>query len=74
MMPKLSVIDVCKSCYPVNCIAGNIDMLSTEIFFISSKRENPLQHTIGNEMSTLARFTFYENLLIGQQKSVHCLH
>ena len=37
-------------------------------FFISPKRENSLQHTIGNEMSTLARLTFCENLLIGHQK------
>ena len=46
-------------------------MLSTEVFFLPSK---PLQHTDDDEVSTLARLTFYKNLLIGQETSVHCLH
>ena len=43
-------------------------MLSTEFFFIPSKRINPLHHITGNEVSALERFTCYENLLIGQEK------
>ena len=37
-----------------------------------SKRINPLQLINGNEVSALARLIFYENLLIGQEKSVCC--
>ena len=48
---------------PRLCSAGNIDMLSTE-GFLPSKRIGLLQHTIDNEMSALARLTFYENFLL----------
>ena len=29
---------------------------------------------VDNEVSALARLTFYENLFIGQEKSVRCAH
>ena len=48
-------------------------MLSTEGFF-PSKRKGLLQDTVDNEVSALARFAFYENLLIGQEISVRCPH
>ena len=50
-MPK---IDVYKSSYLVYGSAGNIDMLSTEEFFIFQKRKGQLQHTVDNEVSALA--------------------
>ena len=31
-----------------------------------------LQHTVDNEVSALAKLTFYENLLIGQETSACC--
>ena len=49
-----------------------MDMLSTEVFFYLTTK--PLQHTDDDEVSTLAGLTFYKNLLIGQETSVHCLH
>lgn len=53
------------------CSAGNIDMLSTDDgFVLPSKRKDLLQHTVDNEVSALARLTFYENLLTGQEISV----
>ena len=36
--------------------------------FQSSKRKGSLQHSVDKEVSALARLTFYENLLIGQEK------
>ena len=42
--------------------------------FLPYRRKGLLQHTVDNEVSVLARLTFYENLLIGQEKSVCCLH
>ena len=50
-MPK---IDAYKSSYLVYGSAGNIDMLSTEEFFLFSKRKGQLQHTVYNEVSALA--------------------
>ena len=38
--------------------------------FLSSRRKGLLQHTADNEVSALARLTFYENLLIGREVSV----
>ena len=32
--------------------------------------KGPLQHAVDNEVSALARLTFYENLLIGQKISL----
>ena len=46
-------------------------MLSTE-GFLPSRRKGLLQHTFNNEMSSLARLAFTENLLTGQEISVHC--
>ena len=40
----------------------------TPKLFQSSKRKGPLQHSVDKEVSALARLTFYENLLIGQEK------
>ena len=48
-------------------------MLSTEGFF-PSKRKGLLQDTVDNEVSALAMLSFCENLLIGQEASVCCLH
>ena len=46
-------------------------MLSTDDgFFLPSKRKDLLQHIVDNEVSALARLTFYENLLTGQEISV----
>ena len=33
-----------------------------------------MQHTADSKVSPLVRLTLYENLLIGQEKSVCCLH
>ena len=44
-------------------------MMSTERF-LSSRRKGLLQHTVDNEVSAIARLTFSENLLIGQEISV----
>ena len=48
-------------------------MLSTE-GFLSSKRKGLFQDTVDNEVSALATLSFCENLLIGQEVSVRCLH
>ena len=56
------------------CSAGTIDKLSIEGFFLLSERKGLLQHTDVVEVSALARLTFYENLLIGKEKSVRCTH
>ena len=39
-----------------------------------AQRKGLLQHTVDNEESALARLTFCENLLIGQETSVSCPH
>ena len=39
-------------------------MLSTEVYF-TFEGKGLLRHTVDNEVSALARFIFYENLLIG---------
>ena len=59
-------MEIYKSSYPVYGSAGNIDMLSTEGFFLPSKRKGLLQHEVDNEVSALARLAFCENSLIGQ--------
>ena len=41
--------------------------------FLPSKRKGFLQHTVDDELSALARFAFYENLLIGR-KQVSVVH
>ena len=51
--------------------AKNIDMLSIE-GFLPSKRKGLLQQVAHNKVYALARLTFYENLLIGQETSVCC--
>ena len=57
------------SSYPaVYCSSRNIDMLSNEDFFTFMKERVFLQHTIDNEVSTLARLTFYDNLFIVQEE------
>ena len=38
--------------------------------FFPLERKGLLEHTVDNEVSTLVRLTFYENLLIGQETSV----
>ena len=43
------------------------------VFFLPSKRKGLLEHTVDNELSALARFSFYENLLIGR-KQVSVVH
>ena len=45
-----------------------------KVFSLRSKRKGLLQHTVDNEVSPLASLTFYEDLLIGQETSVHCQH
>ena len=64
---KIRVLN--KSCHPLYCRAHGHAVNGS--FFLPSK---PLQHTGDDEVSTLARLTFYKNLLIGQETSVHCLH
>ena len=42
--------------------------------FLPSRRKSLLQHTVDNEVSALARLSFYENLFIGkEQVSVVCI-
>ena len=48
-------------------------MLSTK-GFLSSKRKGLFQDTVDKEVSALATLSLYENLLIGQEISVRCLH
>ena len=39
--------------------------------FLPSEKKGPLQHAVNDEVSAIARLTFYtENLLIGQEISV----
>ena len=57
--------------HPISCTAAlgaSIESLSR------SKRKGLLQYTVDNEVYALARLAFYENLLIGQEISVSCLH
>ena len=42
--------------------------------FLPSRRKSLLQHTVDNEVSALARLSFYENLFIGQGTSVRGLY
>ena len=50
-------------------------MLSTEGFFTFKKETLILlQYTVDYEVSTLLWLTFNENLIIGQENSVLCLH
>ena len=67
------MIDVHKSSYAVYCSAKNIDTLSIQ-GFLPSKRKGLLQQVALNEVYALARLTFYENLLIGQETSARCPH
>ena len=56
------------------CNTGNIDIDINYRFFTPKKR-GLLQHTVdNNKVSILARLALYENLLIGHEKSVRCLH
>ena len=59
------VVDVYNSSYPVysDLSVGNIDLLSTEEVFFIFKRRGLFQQTINNVVSSLARLTFYDNLL-----------
>ena len=57
----------------VYCSVENIDTLSIE-GFLPSERKSLLQQEAHNEVSPLARLTFYENLLIGQETSVRCTY
>ena len=41
---------------------------------LSTERKVVLQENVDNEVSALARLIFCENLLIGQETSVHCRH
>jgi len=43
-------------------------------FFTFMEKKGVFQHTVGNKESALARLTLYENLFIGQGKSVRCPH
>ena len=66
------VVDVYHSSYPVysDSSVGNIDMLSTEEVFCIFKGRGLFQQTINNAVSSLARLTFYDNLLGKKQVSV----
>ena len=48
-------------------------MLSTE-GFVYPQEVKVCYDTVDNEMSALARLTFYENLFIGQETSVRCVY
>ena len=67
------MIDVHKSSYAVYCSAKNIDTLSIE-GILPSKRKGLSEQVALNEVYALARLTFHENLLIGQETSAHCPH
>ena len=58
-------IDIYNSSYAVYCSAGNINKPSM-------RGERLLQHIVDNEVPLLARSTFYESLLIGQETSQKC--
>ena len=67
------VVDVYNSSYPVysDFSVGNIDMLSTEeVFFLSLTGGGLFKGTVNNVVSSLARLTFYDNLLGKKQVSV----
>ena len=58
-----------KSSNLVFCSTGNIDTLSTGgLFYLQKGKVAPLEHTVDNKVTALARLTFYENLLVGQKK------
>ena len=46
-------------------------MLSTEDFFYLQEEKHKVH---GNKVLALARLTYQKNLLIGEEKSAHCLH
>ena len=48
-------------------------MLSTD-GFVYLQKVKVCFDTVDNEVSALARLTFYENLFIGQETSVRCAH
>ena len=43
-----------------------------KLIFSPSRMKSLSQHTVENEVSELARLTFYENSLIEQEKRVRC--
>ena len=49
-------------------------MLATEGSLPSRKKGLIPKDTVDSDVSALARLAFYENLLIGQEISVRCLH
>ena len=61
---------------PIRCTVALGISTSSQLkgFFLLSERKGLLQHTDVVEVSALARLTFYENLLIGKEKSVRCTH
>ena len=51
------------------CCVANIDRLAVNLRkFFTFKRKGLLKHTVDNEVSVLARLTFYKNQLTGQEK------
>ena len=59
--------------HPIQCtvVLGTLKYCELKVF-LPSRRKVLSQQTVDNEVSALARLTFYENLLIGQETSVHC--
>ena len=57
--------------HPIRCTAalGTSKCCQLRVF-LSLKRKGLSQHTGNNEVSSLARSTFYENLLVGQEISM----
>ena len=68
VMPKKSEIDFYNSFSPVYYIALGTSTCCQLKVFLPSKRKGLLQHTVDNELPALARFAFYENLLIGRKQ------
>ena len=70
----------CKQCLfgpdATLCIValGTSTCCQLKVFFLPSDRKGLLRHIVDNKVSTLARLTFYENLLIGPETSVRFPH
>ena len=52
----------------------NFESKQTNLGDAQIKRKALLMHANENEVHALARLTFYENLLVGQESSVCCPH
>ena len=61
--------------HPIRCLIALGTFTCRQLKdFLPIKSKGLLQHAVDNEVSALARLTFYENSLIGQEISVGCPH